>query len=84
VLARSNSLLDDWLNIAEGLRHTNTGLKYQQWEPGSGARLLYDLLDPELQQLPDVRRRFRANRSMRDVESSVDLTVKNLNEWGER
>jgi len=23
-------------------------------------------------------------RSMRDVESSVDLTVKNLNEWSER
>lgn len=84
VLARSNSLLDDWLNIAEEFRYTNTRLKYQQWEAGSGARLLYDLLDPELQQLPEVRRHFRANRSMRDVESSVDLTVKNLNEWSER
>ena len=84
VLARSNSLLDDWVNIAEEFQYTNTKLKYQQWETGSGARLLYDLLDPELQQLPDVRRRFRANRSMRDVESSVELTVKNLNEWSER
>jgi hypothetical protein len=85
VLARANSLLDDWLNIAEEFRYTNTRLKYQQWEAvGGGKWLLYDLLDPELQQLPEVRRHFRANRSMRDVESSVELTVKNLNEWGER
>jgi hypothetical protein len=84
VLARCNSLLDDWLNIADELRWTNTGLKYQQWEDGGAAHLLYDFLDPELAQLPEVRRRFRANRSMRDVEPTVDLTVQNLNEWRER
>lgn len=84
VLARCNSLLDDWLNIAEELRQTNTGLKYQQWEDGSAAHLLYDFLDPELQQLPSVRRSFRANRSMRDVEPSVDLSLRNLNDWKER
>lgn len=82
VLARCNSLLDDWLNIAAEMHQTNTSLKYQQWEEGSAARLLYDFLDPELLQLPEVRRHFRANRSMRDVEASVDLTVKNLNDWG--
>src|SRR5262249_32601073 len=84
VRARCNSLLDDWLNIAEEFRQTNTSLKYQEYEDGSAARLLYDFLDPELQQLPEIRRHFRANRSMRDVEPSVDLTVKNLNDWKER
>jgi hypothetical protein len=84
VLARCNSLLDDWLNIAEELGRTNTRLKYQQWEEGSAARLLYDFLDPELLQLPGVRKNFRAHRSMRDVESSVELTVKNLNDWKDR
>jgi hypothetical protein len=82
VRARCVSLLDDWLNIAEELRQTNTSLKYQQWEEGGGGRLLHDYLDPALQQLPEVYKRFRANRSMRDVEASVDLWVKNLNDWG--
>jgi hypothetical protein len=84
VRARCISLLDDWLNIAEEFQYTNVKLKYQKWESGAGQRLLYDFLDSELQQLPPVRRRFRANRSMRDVEPSVDVTVKNLNDWGER
>ena len=84
VQERCTRLLDDWLNIAEELRQTGTRLKYQQWETGSAARLLYNFLDPDLPQLPPVRRRFRANRSMRDVEPSVDLTVQNLKEWKER
>jgi hypothetical protein len=31
-----------------------------------------------------VRRKFRANRSMRDVEPNVDLGVKNLNDWTQK
>jgi len=81
---RCTRLLDDWLNIAEELRQTGTRLKYQQWETGSAAHLLYNFLNPDLPQLPPIRRRFRANRSMRDVEPSVDLTVQNLNDWRER
>jgi hypothetical protein len=84
VRARCVSLLDDWLNIAEEFQYTNVKLKYQKWESGAGQRLLHDFLDSELQQLQPIRRRFRANRSMRDVEPSVDVTVKNLNDWGER
>ena len=81
VLARCRSLLDDWQNIADVLRQSSTKLQYQRWEAGGAQRLLYDILDPDLAGLPLVRRRFRANRSMRDVEPSVDLTVKNLNDW---
>lgn len=83
VLARVNSLLDDWMNIAERFRQTNTKLKYQQGEAEVGAQLLYGFLDPELLEIQDIRRNFRANRSMRDVETNVELTVKNLNDWGQ-
>jgi hypothetical protein len=80
VLHRAMSLLDDWLNIATEFQQTNTRLQYQV-EVGAAKRLLYEPLNPELADLPAIRRRFRANRSMRDVEPSVDLSVKNLNDW---
>jgi len=83
VLHRCTSLLDDWVNIAQEFRQTNVALQYQV-EATTGQRLLYEFLHPELTGLPPVRRRFRANRSMRDVEPSVDLFVRNLNEWGNR
>jgi hypothetical protein len=35
-----------------------------------------------LPNLAPIQRRFRANRSMRDVEASVDIGVKNLRDWG--
>jgi hypothetical protein len=83
VLQRSGRLLDDWRNIADEFQLTNTQLQYQQ-ETGAAQRLLYEYLHPDLPNLPPVRRKFRANRSMRDVESSVELTVKNLNDWTPR
>jgi hypothetical protein len=83
VLHRCTSLLDDWVNIAQEFRQTNVALQYQV-EDATGQRLLYEFLHPELAGLPPVRQRFRANRSMRDVEPSVDLFVRNLNEWGNR
>ncbi len=83
VLARCGSLLDDWLNIAKEFQDRSTKLQYQQDVPNA-QRLLYDFLHPDLATLPAIRKRFRANRSMRDVEPSVDLVVKNLNEWESR
>lgn len=83
VLHRCTSLLDDWVNIAEEFRRTNTNLQYQV-EAANAQRLLYEFLHRDLPHITPVRRRFRANRSMRDVEPSVDLFVKNLNEWGNR
>jgi len=84
VLARCRSLLDDWVEIAEQFSRKNTRLQYQPWEDKSAQRLLYDILDPDLESLPPVQRKFRANRSMRDVESSVDINVRNLNDWAEQ
>lgn len=84
VLQLCRSLLDDWHSIADHFRQTNTRLQYNPSEAGAAQRLLYEPLDPELKNIPDVRRKFRANRSMRDVEPEVDITVKNLNDWGGR
>lgn len=80
VLQRCRNLLDDWHTIADGFRQTNTRLQYQQ-EAGAAQRLLYEPLHPDLNTLPPVRRKFRANRSMRDVEPNVEITVRNLNDW---
>jgi hypothetical protein len=82
VLARCTSLLDDWFKIADQYQQTNTRLQYQH-EAGDAQRLLRDFLDPELLVLPPVHWRFRAGRSMRDVEPGVDLEIKNLNEWSD-
>lgn len=82
VYERCNGLLNDWLRIAEELRRNGTQLQYQQ-DPGTpGARLLYEFLHPDLPGLPAIRRKFRAHRSMRDVEPNVTVVVKNLNDWG--
>ena len=77
VLHRCTSLLDDWVNIVEDLRQSSTHLEYQK-EQGGGAKLLFSFLDPELKDVGPVRRRFKANRSMRDVEPSVVLNVRRL------
>jgi hypothetical protein len=77
VLHRCTSLLDDWVNIVEELRESSTHLEYQK-EQGGAARLLFSFLDPELKDVGEVRRRFKANRSMRDVEPSVILSIKRL------
>jgi len=84
VLRTCQSLLDDWASLVGQMQSTNTRLQYQQWETNGPQQLLYDFLDPELPRLHELRQRFRANRSMRDVENSVDLFVKNLNDWGNR
>ncbi len=58
---------------------TNVGgaLQYQR-EIGAAHALLYEFLNPELKRLPPRYKKFRANRSMRDVEPSVNLWVQTL------
>lgn len=81
VLQLCRSLLDDWHKIADEFKKTSTKLQYQS-EVGAAQRLLYEPLHPDLTGLPKVRQRFKANRSMRDVEPNVDIAVRNLNDWG--
>jgi hypothetical protein len=70
-------LLDEWGRIALELGSNGIALQYQR-EIGGAQRLLYEFLDPELNRLPARHQKFRANRSMRDVEPSVNLWLKTM------
>ncbi|MFN9879059.1 MAG: hypothetical protein ACK557_11335, partial [Planctomycetota bacterium] len=70
-------LLDTWEGIAHELKDSGGQLQYQA-EAGAARRLLYEFLNPELKTLPRKHRKFRANRSLRDVEPSVNLWVKTI------
>jgi hypothetical protein len=74
---RAKDLLDEWEKIAKEYQDVGAQLQYQQ-EEGAARPLLYTFLDPELKKLPGRHRKFRANRSMRDVEPSVNLWVRTL------
>ena len=52
-------------------------MEYQR-ELRRGARLLYDPLDPALRDASRNVRKFKARRSLRDVEPQVKLWVKRL------
>jgi hypothetical protein len=77
VRQRAAGLLDLWETIANELHNQGGTLQYQI-EGGAAQRLLYEFLNPELKKLPPRHNDFRANRSMRDVEPSVNLWVKTL------
>jgi hypothetical protein len=74
---RALDLLSAWSHIAHELHNQGIALQYQI-ETGAAQRLLYEFLNPDLKKLPMRHRKFRANRSMRDVEPSVNLWVKTL------
>jgi hypothetical protein len=76
---RVNDLLDTWSQIAYDYGKDGVQLQYQQ-EVGAARRLLYEYLSPELRLLPPRFNKFRANRSMRDVEPNVNLWLKTLDD----
>lgn len=78
--ARLSALSDDWAQIAAQALSTQSPLIYQRTEgneTGEGKVLVRDWLDAGLAELGPRERAFRANRSMRDVEPSVDLWIQN-------
>jgi hypothetical protein len=80
VLHRCRDLLDTWLAIASDRQATGTLLQYQvEQRSGNHARLIHNFLD-SLPSPVDQFRKFRANRSMRDVEPNTELQVKDLQE----
>lgn len=64
-------LLDDWEYLAA---EKQGKLQYQQ-EVGDAPPLLYDCLDPELFKQSFRAQKFKAQRSLRDVEKSVNLWI---------
>ncbi len=72
VRKRVQDLLDTWEHIAG----QKMSLQYQR-EVGEAPPLLFDPLDPELAKKPLEERKFKAQRSLRDVEPTVNLWVRN-------
>jgi hypothetical protein len=77
VRLRAIDLLEEWNKIAIDLSRAGVALQYQA-ETGAAQRLLYEFLNPELKRLPPRHKKFRANRSLRDVEPSVNLWLKTM------
>ncbi len=77
---RIESLLDSWTRVATDEHHKGEGLAYQLYEEGQSSKrpLLRMPLDPDLAECNRHERSFVANRSMRDVEGTVDVYVTTL------
>ena len=80
VRARAIDLLEVWARAAQEYQSVGTGLQYNPSEAGAAKQLLYDFLSPEVRNLPadHPRMKFRANRSLRDVEPDVNIWVRTL------
>ena len=71
---RVDDLLDAWCAIWADTADTGQPLLYQKHESGSSGRpLLRDMTDEHIED--ELHRRFRANRSLRDVEPEVRLVL---------
>ena len=67
-------LLDSWRAVVDFYHAGNVAVKYQRREKGEGRPLLREMLDTGFES--EHHRRFRANRSLRDVEPEVDLYIR--------
>ena len=74
VCSRVADLLDSWCTVVEDYHADNVTVKYQQYEMKQGRPLLREMLDTEFES--EDHRKFRANRSLRDVEPEVDLYIR--------
>jgi Helicase conserved C-terminal domain len=80
VRGRCQDLLDTWSKEAQEYASHGVGLQYNPQEAGGAKPLLYNFLDPELKSLlpTNPKMKFRANRSLRDVEPAVNIWVRTL------
>jgi hypothetical protein len=69
-------LLDSWRKILDDYRAAGVGMQYQKYELKQPRPLLREMLDKDFES--EHHRKFRANRSLRDVEPEVNLFLKDL------
>jgi hypothetical protein len=69
-------LLDSWQTIFEGYRAEGVAMQYQKHELRQPRPLLREMLDTVFES--QIQRKFRVNRSLRDVEPEVNLYLKDL------
>ena len=73
VRRRVGDLLDSWQYVVDDYQGDGTAVKYQQYEREEGKPLLREMLDTDFES--PHHRKFRVNRSLRDVEPQVNLFV---------
>ncbi|MFL5845299.1 MAG: DISARM system helicase DrmA [Solirubrobacteraceae bacterium] len=82
VEARVVDLLDSWESIHEGLADAGVEMQYQRYELSGPKPLLHEMLDGD--GLTVEERKFRVNRSLRDVEPQVNLFLNEMSgKWVE-
>jgi len=69
-------LLDSWRKVFEDYRSAGVEMQYQKYELDRPRPLLREILDQNFQS--EHHRKFRANRSLRDVEPEVNLFLNDL------
>lgn len=69
-------LLDSWRTVFEDYRQAGVAMQYQKHELDLPRPLLREMLDKDFES--EHHRKFRANRSLRDVEPEVNLFLKDL------
>ena len=77
-------LLDSWRKVVEDYAGEGVGVQYQRYELKQLQPLLREMLDRDFES--EHHRKFRANRSLRDVEPDVNLFLRDLSgmQLGER
>lgn len=77
VQSRITDLLDSWIKVRDDYHSHSVTLRYQRYEgPDTAKPLLRDLLDTEFESPHHAK--FRVGRSLRDVEPSVNLFLRDL------
>ena len=69
-------LLDSWHTVVDDYHQAGVTVQYQRYELKSPSPLLREMLDKDFES--EHHRKFRANRSLRDVEPVVDLFLREL------
>ena len=69
-------LLDSWRKVFDDYHAAGVALQYQKYELKQPKPLLREMLDTDFES--EHHRKFRVNRSLRDVEPEVNLFLKDL------
>ncbi len=69
-------LLDSWRKVFDDFHAAGVSMQYQKYELRQPQPLLREMLDRDFES--EHHRKFRANRSLRDVEPEVNLFLKEL------
>ena len=75
VRSRVQSLIDDWAGLAHEAGEDGVAFGYARGR-GTSTPLLREMIDPDREVLNDTQLRFRAPRSLRDVEPGVLIGIK--------